>query len=190
MKALFLVNLIVFLMISCTSHQDEYTGFRLVETSKIPDSLMIKTDSADLDFNFHMTYCVAGMGSNHGKKMQYFEVIDSLFVFTLKQNSYSGEPTLKPDTIQTGLFRSSSRDSILTLIEHLPDTAISKKNLEGKNEALISVVMQTKIKRVSISMLNCSDEIAAQIIEILNTYVILEDKKLYLINAPAIDYGF
>jgi len=180
--------LVISFLIACNNFNKPDNSFVLVEHSKLPDSLIVNTDSTDTLYDFHLTYCYAGKGSNMGTLQPYFEIIDSVFVYSYKQNSAFESSSLETDTLQKGIIRKTSIDSIIDLVDEIEDSVITKTNLGVDNGGLITVSIRTKEIKLTISMLNCYDTIADRIIQVLNTYI--SDKpKLIIDKNPPRDYG-
>ena len=185
MKALCLLSIFA-LVVSCNENRRS-NGWSLVDVGTVPDSLSEKSTEDDTLYDFHLIYCVAGLGSNMGKKMQFFEIKDSLFVFSMRQNSkLENVPEIPADTLETGIISQSLRDSILVEIEN-SDTIITRRNLRIENGVLISLNIQHKEMKWVIQMHNAYDKTADHIVQLLNQLIHVKER-LFVPANPAMNY--
>ncbi|MBI3133333.1 MAG: hypothetical protein HYZ14_01550 [Bacteroidetes bacterium] len=176
-------------LIGCTENlQSDTSGWKLVERKELPDSLKPFLTEEDT-LNFHLIYCFAGMGANFGTRKQYFEVKDSMFVFSMKQNSsFEGQAPLPTDTLNTGYFRNTTKDSVLQIIQGLEDSIITKRNLEVSSGGIVTLTLNYDGHKTLFSLHNCYDDRAQQLVELLNTYI-PGNQKLFIYDFPAKEYG-
>lgn len=101
------------------------TSFYFYYSNNIGNSMLIsEVKGAD---TFKLTFKTVGFGSNILKMQPVFRVIDNKFIYTSEQAwTFKNEKPEKPDTLNSGNFRNSSIDSILSVVEELKDSVVNK----------------------------------------------------------------
>ena len=141
-----------------------------------------------LHADFELTYMSAGLGSGMGSMQPTFRVQGTKYVYTYEQNSYYGEKSKQPEMICSGRLRLSSIDSILFLIKEIEDTEVYRTNVDVLSGGIQSIKISNKNTDLIFKLHNASDPIAKEIVDILNTNIPSDKRKLYLFFLPETDF--
>lgn len=135
--------------------------------------------------NFKLEYSYAGLGSGMGSMQPTFSATGADYVYSLEQNSsLSGEFKKKLEIFYKGKLRESSIDSIVNLVKNIKDTLIYKTN-SGIMSGGIHVISIKKDKiNITFRLHNASDPIAQKIVDIVNSNIPNDKKRLWLFGVP------
>lgn len=172
--------LTIFLMVSfgsCNSG-DELSECNTVDN---PGDISFVTEGESY---FKLSYTTAGLGSNMGSLMPTFVLRGNEFTYTLKQNSsFSGTYDKPTELLCEGTVRKSSIDSINALIAFLPDSEMYNTNIHIMSGVYQVLVIENEQKKIHFTMHNGYDTTAAQIIDILNTNMPSDQRKLWVFGS-------
>jgi hypothetical protein len=131
---------------------------------------------------FKLTYNRVGLGPNMYELQPAFRVKNNSFIFT-HEEAWVFNKKIKPamDTLYSGLFRTSSIDSISSILLRLKKDKIDvyKHYTDG---AIDFLEIEIQKKKYSFKMDNTSDTTAEKIIAILNCYIPVETMRLRLMK--------
>jgi hypothetical protein len=112
-----------------------------------------------------------------------FNVNGNKFIYTSEQTSFfKGSPIQSADTILKGNFRTSSIDSILILVSGIKDSLIYRTNPDIMSGGIQYIIISKEKFSLEFDLFNASDPTAQKIVDILNTYIPNEERKLYLMD--------
>lgn len=132
---------------------------------------------------FTLSFVTVGFGSNMFEMEPVFRVTGNQFVFTSEEVWIRPEQKkIQRDTLLVGLFRTSSIDSIINLVDNISDTLIKKFNSHISSGSAQYIDIFTGKKRIKFNLHNISDATAEKIVAILNTYIMDEKQRLYLFS--------
>lgn len=117
---------------------------------------------------FKLELTETGFGSNYYEMMPMFRVKGTKFVYSIEDAWQWPDRPIQRDTICTGVLRTTSVDSIISLVESIPDTSIyvSGRFMSGSSQGL---VITTPRKKLGITMFNSYEPTADKIVAILNS---------------------
>ncbi len=131
--------------------------------------------------DFKLSYISVGLGSNMFTMQPAFRVTGKKFIYTSEQAwIFKNKEIAKPDTLQLGNFRSSSIDSILSLVKEIKDSVIYKFNSNVMSGGIHYIDISSNKIKIRFELDNSSDPIAQKIVDILNSYILNPKKKLWL----------
>jgi hypothetical protein len=183
-SAIALIVLSFLFAAGCQNKRHENSPWQLVDVTV--DSSKINEPSSDTLYDFHLIYSFAGTGVNMGTKQPYFEIRDSLFVYSSRQTgTVQGQPALPTDTLREGVIRKSSIDSIITIVENAEDQKATRLNFSVPEGGMVFISVKTDALDFNYSFENCSDPTMKAIVAILNSY--LNGEKLILYDYPCED---
>lgn len=142
--------------------------------------LTFNSCSEEVTNDFELTYIYAGLGSGMESKRPRLEIKGEKLLYTKQQNSSTtGIFDEKIDTIYQGEFRTTSIDSIKTILNKLKESRIYETNtiLSG-GIYYISVSYDTK--KIGFTLHNACHQKAEEVIEIVNSNVPSKYSKLPL----------
>lgn len=118
---------------------------------------------------FKLTYTVAGLGSNMGKKGPYLEIKGLNYCYLYKQNSsWDGTFTEKADTVCTGKLSVTAVDSILLIAKSQiggPEISAFGTAMSG---SLYSLYITQYDFNLHYSLMNTSNVNAQRILDIIS----------------------
>jgi hypothetical protein len=140
------------------------------------ENVKVITDSFQLTFNR------VGLGPNMDELQPAFRVRNNSFFFT-HEEAWIFDKKVKPamDTLYAGFFRTSSIDSINSILLSLKKDKINvyKHYIDG---AIDYLEIETKNRKYSFKMDNTTDTTAEKIINILNSYIPDETMRIRLMK--------
>ena len=164
------INILGLILFCCfTKMTNDRTRDRM---SKSPAKYLEKFE------NFKLYYSTSGLGSGMGSMQPTFKVTGKNYVYTSEQNSYYGKPNKKPENICVGTLRTSSIDSILTILKDIKDTLIYKFNPGIMSGGIQNISVKYEKINVTFKLHNASDSTAQKIVDILNTNIPADKQKL------------
>jgi hypothetical protein len=141
--------------------------------------------------DFYLYYGFAGLGSNIGKMEPTLRINGTEFRYTLEQNSNWGDQKPEdPQLICTGKIRTSSIDSILSLVSPLKDTSIFKSNPDIMSGGIYDLTIASGRDSLNFELINTFDSVPLKIINILNPYLPSEHKLYAPTNLMKYDEDF
>lgn len=170
-----LMKLIVFItttinLICCSNRTSNEKNLDKQFVSIPKDSLKYMT--------FKLYYSFSGLGSNMGSLQPVFRASGESYIYTLEQNSYFSQPQKLTESICTGKLRTSSIDSILNIVEDIKDTLITKSNYRIKSGGIDILTVNYEKTNLTFQLQNASDSTASKIIDILNSNIPNDKRKL------------
>ncbi len=126
--------------------------------------------------SFSMYYSFAGLGSNMGHMFPTLRIHGTNFTYTKEQNSYYGKPDLKPDSICKGTLRTSSIDSILSLVKAVKQRSTFLSNDGVRSGGIYNMSIVNGKDTVGYEMMNTFDWIPLKIVAIINQYLPMDNK--------------
>ncbi|MBL7727169.1 MAG: hypothetical protein JNM68_05770 [Dinghuibacter sp.] len=132
---------------------------------------------------FQLYYSYAGLGSNMGGMYPVFRVTGNNYTYTNEQNSYYGKPDKKPEFVCSGQLRNSSIDSILQLAGQVPDTLVYSTTPGVLSGGIHHISINYNQKKLTYTLHNAYDSVAAKIVHILNTNIPDGKNRLWLFTA-------
>jgi len=130
--------------------------------------------------DFNLFYNYAGLGSGMGSMAPTFKVTGINFLYTYQQNSYYGEPDKNPDTLCIGTLRTSSIYSILNLVKNIQDSSIYETNVGVMSGGIHNIHVEHNTIDITFTLHNAYHPIAKKIVDILNTNIPIEHRRLWL----------
>lgn len=130
--------------------------------------------------DFKLTFLYAGLGSNFGTMQPVLRVEKNKYTYTREQNSFYTKPDKEPELIATGEFRSSSIDSIISIVKDLTDTAVYKTSTGILSGGIHSLLIHYNNRKISFELHNAFDTTVQQIVDILNSNLPSGAEKLWL----------
>lgn len=119
---------------------------------------------------FELSYTTAGLGSNMGSLMPKYVLKGEKFTYVLSQNSsFNGKFDTPSELLCEGKVRKSSFDSIISLIQFIPDSEIYNTNAHIMSGVYQMLLIKTETKKIRFDLHNGFDTTAAQVIKILNS---------------------
>lgn len=135
--------------------------------------------------NFKLLYSYAGLGSGMGSIQPTFSATGADYVYSLEQNSsFTGEFQKKPEFICKGKLRESSIDSIVNLVKDIKDTLIYKTNTGIMSGGIHVISIKNDKINITFRLHNASDPIAQKIVDIVNSNIPNDKKRLWLFGVP------
>lgn len=120
---------------------------------------------------FYLYYAISGLGSNLGDFEPTLNINNNKFIYTKEQNSYLFKRSKRKQFICEGLFQQNSIDSIISIVQGLKDSAISKVNPCIMSGILISIIVANGNDTTKFTLDNTFDYTALKIIDIINPYL-------------------
>ncbi|MDZ4752036.1 MAG: hypothetical protein SGI87_10505 [Flavobacteriales bacterium] len=151
-----------------------------------PDSsLTIQETHLTKQDTFRLWYSYAGLGSGYGTMQPTFRVIGTDFIYTFEQNSsFTGQFDRKSEIVCKGKLRTSSIDSITTLLKDIKDTLVYKTNTGIMSGGIHTISIASDTIHVTFQLHNASDSTARKIVDMLNSHIPKDKKKLWLFDFP------
>lgn len=125
---------------------------------------------------FSLLYKMQGMGSNNQCKFPAIQVIGVSYVYTNECMNYwtasiflPREEIHKTDTICVGSLRKASIDSIIQLIQQVPDTVTYATNTTISSGVIQYLIIETDSIERRFVLHNAGHSVADKIVEILNS---------------------
>lgn len=167
-------------LLSCNSHTKSENKIK-----KTAIELAIHKASEKQKELFNLWYSFAGLGSNMGSLQPTFKVLGLEYIYKLEQNSsFSGEFDEKPEFICQGKLRQTSIDSIFNLVKNIQDSVIYNTNIYISSGGIHYITIKYKTKDIAFTLHNATDTTAQKIVDILNSNIPKNKKKLWLSNFP------
>ena len=132
--------------------------------------------------NFSLKFYSIGYGSNRSALQPVFKVNGHNFTYTLESawiDTSNPFPLIK-DTICTGQFKQSSVDSIITILEPLWDSVISKSNWKIMSGGSDFLNVSFKSHQTKFELNNAYDPSLVKIVQILNAYIPEEKDRIHV----------
>ena len=144
-------------------------------------SLTVQETHLTKQDTFRLWYSYAGLGSGYGTMQPTFRVIGTDFIYTFEQNSsFTGQYDRKPEIFCKGKLRTSSIDSITNLVKDIKDTLVYKTNTGIMSGGIHNISIASDNINVTFRLHNASDSTAQKIVDILNSNIPKDKKKLWL----------
>ena len=119
------------------------------------------------------------MGSNLGNRFPVVQVSNNQLYLTNEQNSWIGEKSLLNDTIQVKSFRTSSIDSIQSILSPLTDSSFYDTDPMIMSGTINYLTVTIDERTWKFTLHNGFDENAKKIVAILNTYIEKKENQLW-----------
>ncbi len=133
--------------------------------------LVSSGQTTDTSKTFYLKYSFAGLGSNMATLQTTLRIKGSTYILTRVQNSYYGQPILKPDSISKGTLRLTSIDSIINIIKPLKDTTIFESNPCMRSGGIHFITISNGKDTVKYELMNTITWPILKICNILNSYL-------------------
>ena len=160
----------LFLLISCSNKTRT-----IVETASKVEIKENSTISTDV---FSLTYSWAGLGSNLGHLAPMFVVTGTHYDYSMRQNSYMGKQTIEPENVCEGELSDATTTKIIDLVKNIEDSMVYNTNAGVMSGGIYTIIIKYQDIDVEFKLHNASDPIAAKIVDLLNSHIPEEHRKL------------
>jgi len=147
-----------------------------------------KTIDTETDSTFKLSYISVGLGSNMYQMQPMFRVNGSHFIYTLEEAwQFKNVKKAKPETLFVGNLRTSSIDSILSIVTEIKGDSVYQLNAGVMSGGIIYLDILSNQRKVNFKLHNSYDLTAKKIVDILNSYIPDKYRKLWISSiAPTI----